>query len=152
MQNPDRLAAKGKTRVEIQRMAKVNAEAKLAEAKERVKATLQLMEVQLTTFPGVEYDGKLLKARFDAMLDNYVQHIRSRVVEGHQRLLARGPKLENAARCGADRSAATLGSKANFYGVGYTGLDVQSQACEHGQVDEHLRKCLLVRSPKRDSC
>ena len=48
-------------------------------------------------------------------------------------------QLENAARRGADRSAATLGSNANFYGVGYTGLDVQSQACEHGQVEEHLR-------------
>jgi hypothetical protein len=64
---------------------------------QRLAATLQLMEVQLTRFPGVEYDGKLLKARFDAMLDNYVQHIRSRVVEGHQCLLVRGSKLENAA-------------------------------------------------------
>ena len=37
-------------------------------------------------------------------------------------------QLENAARRGADRSAATLGSNANFYGVGYTGPEVQSQA------------------------
>ncbi len=54
----------------------------------KLAATLQLMDVQLTAFPGVEYDGKLLKGKFEAMLDNYVQHIRSRAVEGQQRLLA----------------------------------------------------------------
>jgi hypothetical protein len=63
---------------------------------DRLATTLQLMEVQLTAFPGVEYDGKLLKARFDAMLDNYVQHIRSRVVEGHQRLLMPGSARERS--------------------------------------------------------
>jgi hypothetical protein len=66
---------------------------------DRLAATLQLMEVQLTRFPGVEYDGKLLKARFDAMLNNCVQHIRSRVVEGHQRLLVRGSARERSSPC-----------------------------------------------------
>ena len=88
-------------------------------SKNDLPAVLQLMDARLTQFPGVEYDGQVLKDKFYGLLRSCQDQMNERVQQSDFRLAARRSKLETAARNGENSSSRTLGSKAQCYGVGY---------------------------------